>query len=70
MSKPTIDDLQRQNALLASSLREFLRIASAAENDASGGGGSMGPEMALEGKLLSQWRKAKKNAEHVLQGLP
>jgi len=66
MAKPTIDDLQRQNALLASSLREFLRIAKEAETDPS----CAAPEIALEGKLLSQWRKAKRNAEHVLKDLP
>jgi hypothetical protein len=66
MAKPTIDDLQRQNALLASSLREFLRIAKAAESDAA----CAAPDLALEGKLLAEWRKAKRNAEHVLRGLP
>lgn len=66
MAKPTIDDLQRQNALLASSLREFLRIAKEAESDPA----CAAPELALEGNLLRDWRKAKKNAEHVLKGLP
>lgn len=66
MAKPTIENLQRQVALLASSLREFMRIAKDAESDPS----CAAPEIALEGKLLSQWRKAKKNAEHVLKDLP
>lgn len=66
MAKPTYQDLERQTALLASSLREFLLIAKEAETDPA----CAAPEIALEGKLLAQWRKAKKNAESVLQGLP
>jgi len=65
MAKPTIENLQRQNAKLASSLREFLRIAKEAATDPA----CAGPELALEGKLLAEWRKAKRNAEHVLEEL-
>lgn len=58
-------DLQRENNLLRSSLRELLRIFQEAENDAT----SIAPDTALEGKLLSRWKTAKKRAEYLV-GVP
>jgi hypothetical protein len=66
MAKPTMEDLQRQNALLSSSLRELLRIAREAENDPT----CAAPEVALDGALLQQWRLASKRAAKLLQVVP
>ncbi|HVI43134.1 MAG TPA: hypothetical protein VM577_21200 [Anaerovoracaceae bacterium] len=57
-----IQDLQRENNLLRSSLRELLRIFKEAESDAE----SIAPDTALEGKLLAQWKRAKKRAQSLV----
>lgn len=58
----TADDLQRENNLLKSSLRELFRIFKEAETDAC----SADPETALDGELLKRWRIAKRKAQQLV----
>ena len=58
----TVDDLQRENNLLKSSLREILRIFKEAETEPC----SVEPDTALDGKLLKRWKIAKSRAQQLV----
>lgn len=56
------DNLQRENNLLRSSLREMLRIFKEAEVES----GSIDPDASLDGDLLKRWKIAKRRAQQLV----